>query len=67
MSKNFGKNISKDLSGKYSPGILSRLAKISDRARQKLLDHAKRSAQDILIYIKRYLYIYIYIYTRGTI
>ena len=33
MGKNMGKNISKDLSGKYS---------------QKLLDHAKQSATDVL-------------------
>ena len=33
MSENIGKNISKKLSGKYS---------------QKFLDHAKRSATDVL-------------------
>ena len=33
MCKNFGKNISKSLSGKYSPSMLA--------MRQKLLDHAK--------------------------
>ena len=35
MCKNIGKNISKSSSGKYSPGMLD--------AREKLLDHAKRS------------------------
>ena len=38
MVKNIGKNISKSLSGKYSPGMLA--------VRQKLLDHAKQSATD---------------------
>ena len=38
MGKNIGKNISKNLSGKYSPGMLT--------MRQKLLDHAKKSATD---------------------
>ena len=40
MGKNICKNISKNLSGKYSSGMLS----IS----QKLLDHAKKSAIDAL-------------------
>ena len=40
MSKNIGKDISKILSGKYSPGMLA--------MRQKLLDHAKQSATDAL-------------------
>ena len=38
MVKNIGKNISKSLSGKYSPGMLA--------VRQKLLHHAKQSATD---------------------
>ena len=40
MGKTIGKNISKNLSGKYSPGMLA--------MRQKLLDHAKKSAADAL-------------------
>ena len=36
----FAKNMSKNLSSKYSPGMLA--------ARQKLLDHAKQSATDAL-------------------
>ena len=36
MVKNIGKNVIKNLSGKYSPGILA--------VRQKLLDHVKQSA-----------------------
>ena len=36
MCKNTGKNISKNLIGKYSPNMLA--------TRQKLLDHAKQSA-----------------------
>ena len=48
MSKTIGKNISKNLSGKYSPEMLARVAKVSDRARQKLLDHAKQYATDAL-------------------
>ena len=40
MGKTIGKNISKNLSGKYSPGMLA--------MRQKLLDHAKKSATDTL-------------------
>ena len=40
MVKNIGKNVSKNLSGKYSPGMLA--------MRQKLLDHAKQSATDVL-------------------
>ena len=36
MDKNFGKNISKKLSSKYSPSVLAMC--------QKLLDHAKKSA-----------------------
>ena len=40
MVKNIGKNVSKNLSGKYSPGIIA--------MRQKLLDHAKQSATDVL-------------------
>ena len=36
MGKNIGKNISKNLCGKFSPGMLA--------ARQKFLDHAKQSA-----------------------
>ena len=38
MGKKVGKNMSKNLSGKYSPGMLA--------ARQKLLDHAKQSPTD---------------------
>ena len=38
MGTNIGKNISKNLSGKCSPGMLA--------IRQKLLDHAKQSATD---------------------
>ena len=38
MVKNIGKNISKDLNGKYSPGMLA--------TREKLLHHAKQSATD---------------------
>ena len=40
ISENFGKNISKSLSGNYNPGILVSC--------QKLLDHAKQSATDAL-------------------
>ena len=40
IGKTIGKNISKNLSGKYSPGMLA--------MRQKLLDHAKKSAADAL-------------------
>ena len=40
MGENIDKNISKNLSGKCGPGILD--------ARQKLLDHAKKSAKDAL-------------------
>ena len=36
ISTNFGKDINKNLSSKYSPGILA--------VRKKLLDHAKQSA-----------------------
>ena len=38
MGKNIRKNISKSLSGKYSPGMLA--------LRQKLLDNTKQSATD---------------------
>ena len=38
MGKKIGKNISKSLSGKYSPGMLA--------LRQKLLDNTKQSATD---------------------
>ena len=38
MCKTIGKNISKNLRGKYSPGILA--------LRKKVLDHAKESATD---------------------
>ena len=38
MGKKSGKNISKKLSGKYSPGMLA--------IRQKLLDHTKQSGTD---------------------
>ena len=38
MGKKIGKNISKNLSGKYSPGMLA--------MRQKLLDYAEKSATD---------------------
>ena len=31
---------------KYSSGMLARAAKVSDRTRQKLLDHAKQFAAD---------------------
>ena len=48
MNKTIGKNISKNLSGKYSPEMLAHVAKVSDRARQKLLDHAKQYATDAL-------------------
>ena len=37
MSTNIGKDINKNLSSKYSPGMLA--------ASQKLLDHAKQSTQ----------------------
>ena len=40
MVKSIGKNVSKTLSGKYGPGMLA--------ARQKLPDHAKKSATDAL-------------------
>ena len=40
MGKNIDKNIIKNLSGKYGPGMLV--------ASQKLLDHAKQSATDAL-------------------
>ena len=40
FAKNMGKNLSKNLSSKYRPGILA--------MRQKLLDHAKKSATDAL-------------------
>ena len=40
MGENIGKNKSKNLSGKYSPGMLA--------MRQKLLDHVKQSATDAL-------------------
>ena len=40
MGKNIDKNISKNLSGKSNPGILT--------IRRKLLDHAKKSATDAL-------------------
>ena len=39
MSKNIGKNTSKSLSGKYSPGMLA--------MRQKLLAYAKKSVTDV--------------------
>ena len=38
MGKNIGKNTSKNLSGKYSPGVLAIC--------KKLLDHVKQSATD---------------------
>ena len=38
MGKNTGKNIIKNLSGKYGPGMLA--------MRQKLLVHAKKSVTD---------------------
>ena len=38
MGKSIGQNISKSLSGKYSPSMLA--------MHQKLLDHAKKSATD---------------------
>ena len=47
MVKNIGKNISKNLRGKYGPGMLARVAKLSNRMRQKLLDHDKQSATDV--------------------
>ena len=40
MGKNIGTNISKNLSGKYSPRMLA--------VRQKLFDHAKQFATDAL-------------------
>ena len=40
MGKSISKNKSKNLSGKYSPGILA--------TRQSFLDHAKKSATDAL-------------------
>ena len=40
LGKNIDKNTIKNLSGKYSPGMLA--------TRQKLLDHAKQSATDAL-------------------
>ena len=39
IGKNIGKNISKNLNVRYSPGMLG--------MRQKLLDHAKKSATDL--------------------
>ena len=39
FSKNIGKNVIKNLSGKYSPCMLA--------VRQKLLNHAKQSATDV--------------------
>ena len=39
MVKNIGKSISKNLSGKYSPGMLA--------MRQRFLDHTKQSATDV--------------------
>ena len=48
MGKNIGKNISKCLSGKFGPGMLA--------MRQKLLDHAKQSATDVLkTFSKRFI------------
>ena len=40
MGKSIGKNIRKNLSGKYSPGMLA--------MRQKHFNHAKQSATDAL-------------------
>ena len=40
ISKKICKNISKNLSGKYSPGMLA--------VRQKLLNHAKKFATDVV-------------------
>ena len=40
MGKKICKNISKKLSGKYSPGMLA--------MRQKLLNHAKKFATDVV-------------------
>ena len=48
MGKNFGKKISKNVIGKYGPGMLV--------MRQKLLDHAKKSATDaIKTFSKRFI------------
>ena len=41
IGENTGKNISKHLSGKYSPGMLA--------MHQKLLDHAKKSATNFIV------------------
>ena len=48
MSKNVGKNISKNVSGKYSPGMLA--------IRQKLLNHAKQPATNALKILQREQY-----------
>ena len=46
MGKSIGKKVSKNISGKYVPGMLA--------MRQKPLDHAKKSATDALKnYLKR--------------
>ena len=48
MGKNFGKNISENLSGKYGLGMLA--------MRQKLLDHAKKSRTDALKVFQNHLF-----------
>ena len=48
MGKNFGKNISENLSGKYGLGMLA--------MRQKLLDHAKKSRTDALKIFQNHLF-----------
>ena len=45
MDKNIGKNINKNLSGKYSPGMLACAVKVYDRLRQQLLDHTNHLQQ----------------------
>ena len=45
MSKNVGKNISKNVSGEYSPGMLA--------IRQKLLNHAEKPATNALKILRR--------------
>ena len=44
FAKNMSKNFDKSVSNKCSLGMLACVAKISDQARQKLLDHAEQSA-----------------------
>ena len=48
LSKNIGKNLSENLNGKNSRGMLAFIAVVSESVRQKLLDHAKQSATGAL-------------------